>query len=111
MGAVTTTVYPSLLPKQIEFIFNDSESKLIFVEDILQLEKIKSIISNCPKLKTIIVMNNTAENEENYIKNLNTFLVVDKEDINDSNVTFKDMIYKSNEDDLVKPIKPNLLDE
>jgi len=101
MGAVTTTVYPSLLPKQIEFILNDSESKLIFVEDILQLEKIKSIISNCPKLKTIVVMNNTAENEENYIKNLNTFLVVDKEDINDSNVTFKDMIYKSNEDDLV----------
>ena len=45
MGAVTTTVYPSLMPNQIEFILNDSGSKLIFVEDQMQLEKIKSIFT------------------------------------------------------------------
>ena len=28
MGAVTTTVYPSLLPNQIEYILQDSKSKL-----------------------------------------------------------------------------------
>ena len=55
MGAVTTTVYPSLLPDQIEYILRDSKSKLIFVEDALQLEKIKSIKENCPNLKRIIV--------------------------------------------------------
>ena len=27
MGAVTTTIYPSLLPNQIKYILNDSESK------------------------------------------------------------------------------------
>ena len=56
MGAVTTTVYPSLLPDQIEYILQDSKSKLIFVEDALQLEKIKSIKDNCSSLKKINAM-------------------------------------------------------
>ena len=100
MGAVTTTVYPSLLPTQIEYILNDSESKLVFVEDIFQLEKIKSIFLNCPKLQTVIVMDNSSEKEEKYIKNLNGFLVIDKNELKESNLTFKDMVYKSNENDL-----------
>ena len=63
MGAVTTTVYPSLLPNQIEYILQDSKSRLIFVEDSLQLEKVKSIKDNCIALKKIIVMDNSYEGE------------------------------------------------
>ena len=43
LGAVSTTVYPTLLPEQIKHIIIDSDSKLVFVEDSIQLEKIKSI--------------------------------------------------------------------
>ena len=100
MGGVTTTVYPSLLPDQIEYILNDSETKLIFVEDLLQLEKVKSIFPNCKKLKTVIVMDNSAEDEDKYIKNLNSFLVVDKDSLEDSDISFKDMVFKSKENDL-----------
>ena len=57
MGAVTTTVYPSLLPNQIEYILNDSESKIVFVEDEMQLEKVKTIFDQCKYLKKIVVMN------------------------------------------------------
>ena len=100
MGAVTTTVYPSLLPNQIEYILNDSDTKLVFVEDMLQLEKVKSIFANCKKLKNIIVMDNSAENEDDYIKNLNSFLVVDKEMLEKRDISFKDMVFKSKENDL-----------
>ena len=54
MGAVTTTVYPSLMPDQIEFILNDSGSKLVFVEDQMQLEKIKSILILAKILKKLL---------------------------------------------------------
>ena len=101
MGAVTTTVYPTLMPKQIEYILNDSETKLIFVEDQMQLEKIKSILESCKKIEKIVVMDNSYEGSDNYIQNLNTFFIVDKEFIRKEGVIFRDMIHKSQEEDLV----------
>ena len=42
-GSVTVTVYPTLLPAQIEYILNNSDTKAIFVENSDQLEKITEI--------------------------------------------------------------------
>ena len=75
MGAVTVTVYPSLMPDQIVYILNDSESKLVFVEDEMQLEKVKSIFDQCNNLQKIVVMNNSFDGDEKYIDNLNSFLM------------------------------------
>ena len=91
MGAVTTTIYPSLLPNQIEYILNDSESKLVFVEDEMQLEKVKSVFEDCENLKKIIVMDNSFEGNDDYVHNLNSFLIFDKELISSSNLLFEDI--------------------
>ena len=101
MGAVTTTVYPSLLPNQIEYILQDSKSKLIFVEDELQLEKIKSIKDNCPSLKKIIVMNNSYDGEEKFVQNLNSFLIVDPEYVKVAELDFNKMINIAKPNDLL----------
>ena len=45
-GAATVSIYPTLIPSQIEYILNDSESSLIFIEDQEQFDKIKSIWKN-----------------------------------------------------------------
>ena len=99
MGGVTTTVYPSLMPNQIEYILNDSGSRLIFVEDQMQLEKIKSIFDSCNKLEKIIVMDNSYEGDDTYVQNLNGFLVVNK--TLTEGIIFKDMIHKSQAEDLL----------
>ena len=39
-GSATVTVYPTLLPAQIEYILNNSDSKAVFVENQDQLDKI-----------------------------------------------------------------------
>ena len=101
MGAVTTTVYPSLLPNQIEYILNDSESKIVFVEDEMQLEKVKTVFDKCSHLKKIVVMDNSFEGNDDYVDNLNSFLVFDKELINSSKLAFEDMVYKSQPEDLL----------
>ena len=101
MGAVTTTVYPSLMPDQIEFILNDSGSKLVFVEDQMQLEKIKSIFDSCKNLKKVIVMDNSFEGNETYIENFNSFLTSSRELIDSNEISFKDMVHKSKENDLL----------
>ena len=100
-GAVTATIYPTLLPEQIKHIIFDSDSKLIFVENSIQLEKVKSIISDCPKLKTIVVMDNSLENDEKNILNLNSFMIVDQNYIENNNLVFEKMISNSKPEDLL----------
>ena len=55
-GMTTTTVYPTLIDEQVEFILNDSESKLIFVENKYQFEKINKIFNKCESLKYIVLL-------------------------------------------------------
>ena len=55
-GMTTVTVYPTLIEDQIKFIINNSETKVIFVEDIHQYKRVESIIEDCPNLEKIIIM-------------------------------------------------------
>lgn len=50
LGAALAPLYPSLLPKQIEYIINDSQAKIVIVENEAQAEKINIVR---PGLKTV----------------------------------------------------------
>ena len=101
LGAVTVTVYPTLLPDHIKHIINDSGSKLIFVENVMQLEKVKTVYDDCPDLKYIIVMDNSLEKDEEFILNLNSFLIVPKDFIESSKDSFETMINTAKPEDLL----------
>ena len=103
MGGVTVSIYPTLLPDQIEYIIKNSDSRLVFVENSNQLEKIKSIKSNCPKLKYIVVMDNSAENaeEDKNIYNLNNFMIVPKSYIDENNLSFDSLVSIAKPEDLL----------
>ena len=72
-GSVTVTVYPTLIDKQIAYIINNSETKLIFVEDQQQLTKINNIKSDCPNLEKIVLMDNSASDNSDEI-NFDSFI-------------------------------------
>ena len=66
-GNVTVTIYPTLVQSQVDYIINDSGSKLIFVENKIQMNKAIQSQENCDDLKYIIVMNDTYEGDnDNY---------------------------------------------
>jgi long-chain acyl-CoA synthetase len=56
IGAVVVPIYPTLAPEEIEYIINNSETKVIMVENRLQLDKVLKIVDNCPSLIKIAVM-------------------------------------------------------
>ncbi len=56
LGAINVPIYPSLIPKQIEYILNDSESKIIIASEPDQTIKITKILKNLPVLKYIIYL-------------------------------------------------------
>lgn len=56
IGACVVPVYPTLVPDEIEYIINNSKTKIILVENNTQLKKVLVIADNCPSLAQIVVM-------------------------------------------------------
>jgi long-chain acyl-CoA synthetase len=54
-GGVSSGIYPTDSAAQVEYLINDSSTKVIFAEDEEQLDKILSCRSRCPTLQKIIV--------------------------------------------------------
>lgn len=54
IGAVNTSIYPTLSEAEIEYILNDSAAKTILVGNPFLLRKVARIANNCPELVRII---------------------------------------------------------
>lgn len=62
-GAATTTVYPSTNAGDAAYILADSESRIIFAEDEIQLAKLDARRADLPDLKTIVVFDGHADGD------------------------------------------------
>jgi len=54
IGAINTSIYPTLSEAEIEYILNDSGAKTILVGNPFLLRKVAKIANNCPELIRII---------------------------------------------------------
>src|SRR5260221_8765542 len=54
-GGVSSGIYPTDSAAQVEYLVNDSRTKVIFVEDEEQLDKVLACRARCPTLQKIIV--------------------------------------------------------
>ena len=54
-GGVSSGIYPTNSSVQVEYLLNNSSTKVIFAEDEEQLDKILSCRSRCPTLQKIVV--------------------------------------------------------
>ena len=72
-GGATVSVYPTLIHSQVEYILNDSNSKVVMVENQEQLDKIKTIWNNCPQLSYVIVLNESDASTDDRIINFQDF--------------------------------------
>ena len=97
----TVTIYPTLISSQIEFILQNSNSKLVFVENQEQLDKIKSSFNSCSDLKYIVVMDDSCENETDQIINFITLLDKGKTFSQNYEISFHDMVSSIEESDIL----------
>ena len=54
-GGVSSGIYPTNSSSQVEYLINNSSTRVIFAEDEEQLDKILSCRSRCPTLQKIVV--------------------------------------------------------
>jgi len=54
-GGVSSGIYPTDSPAQVEYLVNDSATRVIFAEDEEQLDKILTCRARCPTLQRVVV--------------------------------------------------------
>ena len=64
LGAVVVPIFPTLIPDQIEYIINNSESEFVLVSNQNQLSKILDIRAEMPRMKRVIVFDKDAATDE-----------------------------------------------
>ena len=82
IGAVNTSIYPTLTETEIEYILNDSGARTIIVGNPFLFRKVIKIANNCPELTRIIP---ACEEWEKYTEKL-------KSKLNAGVIGFKDVI-------------------
>ena len=63
-GGVTVTIYPTSIPREVFYILENSDSKMIFVEDEQQCRKVEEIFEELPNLQKIIVMSGKIDTDD-----------------------------------------------
>ena len=100
-GAATVSVYPTLISSQVEYILNDSNSKVALVENQEQLKKINEIWNNCPQLSHVIVLDESDTSNDDRIINFQDFLNMGDGVEKESQKSFDNLIETSKPDDLL----------
>jgi long-chain acyl-CoA synthetase len=56
MGFIGNGIYPTSSPEQVEYILNDSRTRVLLVENEEQLDKVLNVRPRCPALMHVVVM-------------------------------------------------------
>jgi len=102
MGGVCAGVYPTDAASQLEYLVNDSGTKMLFVEDEEQLDKALQVREKCPTLGKIVVfdMEGLREFSDPQVISFDEFLAIGAaEDAKDPSL-FENMIERAKPEDL-----------
>jgi long-chain acyl-CoA synthetase len=62
-GVVNVPVYPTLAPRQVCYIMDDSGARLLFVQNSAALERVREGVGGCNALTHVVVMEGEAEGD------------------------------------------------
>jgi long-chain acyl-CoA synthetase len=60
-GAVVAPIYQTNSPEECRYVIEDSDAKVVVVEDEEQMEKIRAIREGCPKLEHVVRMTGSSD--------------------------------------------------
>ncbi|MEA2919807.1 MAG: long-chain acyl-CoA synthetase, partial [Bradyrhizobium sp.] len=101
-GGVSSGIYPTDAAVQVEYLVNDSATRVIFAEDEEQLDKILSCRARCPTLEKIVVfdMEGLSGFSDPMVMSLAEFTALGRNHINDREALWDEMIASRGKDDL-----------
>jgi long-chain acyl-CoA synthetase len=76
-GGATTTVYPSTMSSDVAYILADSECRVVFAEDDVQVQKLREHRTELPQLEKVVVFDGTSN--EDWILSLDELMKLGEE--------------------------------
>jgi long-chain acyl-CoA synthetase len=101
-GGVSSGIYPTDAAAQVEYLVNDSRTKVIFAEDEEQLDKILSCRARCPTLERIVVFDMEGLNafSDPMVMSLAEFMALGSNHIQDHETLWDEMVASRGASDL-----------
>ncbi|MBR0837626.1 long-chain fatty acid--CoA ligase [Bradyrhizobium manausense] len=101
-GGVSSGIYPTDASSQVEYLLNDSATKVVFAEDEEQLDKILACRARCPSLQRIIVfdMEGLSGFSDDMVMSLDEFRALGRNAMVGNDVLWRNMIDSRGPDDL-----------
>ena len=101
-GGVSSGIYPTDLSVQVEYLINDSGTRVVFAEDEEQLDKILSCRARCPTLQTIVVfdMEGLSGFSDTMVMSLAEFMALGSNHMVGRETLWDEMIASCSADDL-----------
>ncbi|MBR0912355.1 AMP-dependent synthetase/ligase [Bradyrhizobium japonicum] len=102
-GGVSSGIYPTDASSQVEYLVNDSRTKVIFAEDEEQLDKVLACRARCPSLQKIIVfdMEGLRGFSDDMVMSLDEFRALGRNHMVGREALWQEMIDSRSADDLV----------
>ncbi|MCW2224190.1 long-chain acyl-CoA synthetase [Bradyrhizobium japonicum] len=102
-GGVSSGIYPTDASSQVEYVVNDSRTKVIFAEDEEQLDKVLACRARCPSLQKIIVfdMEGLSGFFDDMVMSLDEFRALGRNHMVGREALWQEMIDSRGADDLV----------
>jgi long-chain acyl-CoA synthetase len=101
-GGVSSGIYPTDSASQVEYLVNDSRTRVIFAEDEEQLDKILSCRTRCPTLQRVVVfdMEGLSGFSDPMVMSLAEFTALGRNHIAGNEALWNEMIASRAADDL-----------
>jgi long-chain acyl-CoA synthetase len=101
-GGVSSGIYPTDSASQVEYLINDSRTKVIFVEDEEQLDKVLTCRSRCPTLQRIVIfdMEGLSGFSDPMAMSLAEFMALGRNHMQGREALWEEMIGSRTKDDL-----------
>ncbi|HEX9210223.1 MAG TPA: AMP-dependent synthetase/ligase, partial [Bradyrhizobium sp.] len=101
-GGVSSGIYPTDASAQVEYLLNDSATRVIFAEDEEQLDKVLACRARCPSLQRIIVfdMEGLSGFSDDMVMSLDEFRALGRNHMVGREALWQDMINSRSAGDL-----------
>jgi long-chain acyl-CoA synthetase len=101
-GGVSSGIYPTDAPSQVAYLINDSGTRVIFVEDEEQLDKVLVCRGRCPTLERIVVfdMEGLSGFSDPMVMSLDEFMALGRNAMMGREALWEEMVASRGPDDL-----------
>jgi long-chain acyl-CoA synthetase len=101
-GGVSSGIYPTDAPSQVAYLINDSGTRVIFVEDEEQLDKVLVCRDRCPTLERIVVfdMEGLSGFSDPMVMSLDEFMALGRNAMTGREALWEEMVASRGPDDL-----------